>query len=199
MDNKDLYQAIKRIVHKETIWLRHYIGIVKKTVDPENEGRVLVLIPELGIDSEENGFWCSSRDKNSISLPALDDWVEVYFISGDRDRPVYMGVANEMMGMLPKKFSGKKQDHILFENPNNDTEYIKYNEDDKQLSIVFSKIKLLSERVSDNLVAFNDLKSGFDTLRNNHNTHSHPAHGSPPSTPSTASIDGAKIGNIEVP
>ena len=58
---------------------------------------------------------------------------------------------------------------------------------------------------TDFAVAFNDLKSGFDQLKLDHNAfllHVHGAAGTPPvppAIPSTASIDAAKIATVKVP
>lgn len=54
---------------------------------------------------------------------------------------------------------------------------------------------------ADFAVAFNDLKSGFDTLVSNFNSHTHPTAPSgpvsPPSIPSTASIDSSKVSEVK--
>ena len=58
---------------------------------------------------------------------------------------------------------------------------------------------------ADFAVAFNDLKSGFDTLKSDFNTfltHVHGGSGTPPvppAVPSTASVDASKISTIKVP
>lgn len=56
---------------------------------------------------------------------------------------------------------------------------------------------------ADFAVAFNDLKTGFDTLVSNFNSHTHPTAPSgpvsPPSIPSTASIDASKVSGVKLP
>lgn len=55
---------------------------------------------------------------------------------------------------------------------------------------------------ADFAVAFNDLKSGFDQLKSDHNSHTHTETGtitSAPIVPSTASIDASKLSTIKVP
>jgi len=117
--DKDLLALIRKIIAQETIWLRHYIGEVKNTLDPEQLGRVNVTVPMLGFDTEDSGFWCYPRDKNALLTPKAGDWVEVYFLNGDRDRPVYLGKANEIAGMLPKNYDKIATTQILFEDPDN--------------------------------------------------------------------------------
>lgn len=58
---------------------------------------------------------------------------------------------------------------------------------------------------SDFAVAFNDLKSGFDALKSDHNTFLTHVHGPagtpavPPAIPSTASIDASKVDTVRLP
>lgn len=119
MIDRDVINVIRKIVSQETVYLRHYIGKVLKNKDVQRKGRVLVGIDELGLNKEDNGFWAAPRDKNSMSLPAKSDYVEIYFINGDRDRPVYMGVANEIKGMKAKNYNGLPSNHVLFEDTKN--------------------------------------------------------------------------------
>jgi hypothetical protein len=134
MLTRDIRNEIIRIVRKETIYLRTFKGKVLDNKDDDNEGRVIVAVLELGLETKENGLFCYPRDKNSMSVPAVDDWVEVYFENGDIDSPRYRGTANEIKDMLPKNYENEKT-HVLFENPDNDKEYILYDAKNKKLTI----------------------------------------------------------------
>lgn len=117
MDTRTLLDLFRKIVYEETIWLRHYIGEVKSTTDEDRLGRVCVALYDLGFNDASTGVWAAPRDKNSMSIPAVGDWVEVYFVNGDRNRPVYLGVAGEIAQMAPKSYDGKDSTHVLFEDP----------------------------------------------------------------------------------
>lgn len=119
MQDRDLLTLIRKIVIQQTIWLRHYIGEVKNTTDPERLGRINVTVPVLGFNDEASGFWCYPRDKNALLTPKAGDWVEIYFMNGDMDRPVYLGKAPEIDKMLPKNYDGRPSTQIVFEDPEN--------------------------------------------------------------------------------
>ena len=134
MEINDLYNLIKDMIVKETLWLRHYNGKVVSVTDPLNKGRVKVIIYELGYSVESNGFWCSPRFLNSLYIPKVNDWIDVGFINADKDKPVYYGKANEMDNQLPKNFDKDTKTQIIFESPN-DVQNIRYNEDSDELLI----------------------------------------------------------------
>lgn len=117
MDDRDLLSLIRRIVYKETIWLRHYIGEVKNVTDLERLGRINVVCIDLGFNDEASGFWCYPRDKNALLTPKIGDWVEIYFMGGDQDRPVYLGKVPELDKMLPKNYDGRPTTQVPFEDP----------------------------------------------------------------------------------
>jgi hypothetical protein len=124
MVTRDLTSLIQRIVLSETIWLRHYTGKILGFAD-DNSGMVQVAIYELGCDTPDKAFWCAPRDKMALLTPAVNNWVEVYFLGGDRNRPVYLGIAAEMANQIPKTYDGQPTTQILFED-NNDQFHIKY-------------------------------------------------------------------------
>lgn len=119
MTSKDLVDIMQKIILQETIWLRHYIGKVVDINDPLKKARIKVIIYDLGFDTASIGFWCYPRNLNSITTPKINDWVEVYFLNGDRDRPVYMGKANEIKDMLPKNYDNKPKSNVIFEDVDN--------------------------------------------------------------------------------
>jgi hypothetical protein len=118
INEKTLRGYILGIVKQELRYYKHYIGQVRDTADKLNKGRVLVTIPILGWDSPEKGAWCFPRQMHSLSVPAVDEWVEVYFLNGDPNRPVYMGISAEIQDMIPDNYSSPDID-ILFEDPEN--------------------------------------------------------------------------------
>ena len=134
MITRDLNSLLRRLIQKETMFLRHYIGKVLNNQDPLKKGRVCCAVYELGVDSEANGFWAHARDKLSMVVPAVGDWVEIYFINGDRNRPVYMGGADEMSTMTPINFTGNPRQAILYEDRDNKI-HLKYDADLNELDI----------------------------------------------------------------
>jgi hypothetical protein len=125
---------LRRIIHTETIWLRHYYAQILSTSDPAGLARVKVACFDLGFNTSDTGLWASPRDKNSLTTLKVKDWVEIYFMNGDRDKCVCLGKATEMQGMLPKNYKKKATDHVLFESPDNSVK-IKYDQALKLLEI----------------------------------------------------------------
>lgn len=169
---------IKRIILEETLFLRHYIGQVINIVDPEFKGKIQVKIPDLMTDfssGDNSGFWCVPRDKNAITNPKLKDWVEVYFVNGNLNFPVYMGIANEMRDMLPTNFDGNATTHILFESPENKI-HLKYDEIVNILEIGNNNF-LEAARKTDATLSNSSLDSTFwsfiDNLVSIFNAHTH--------------------------
>lgn len=99
------YGAILEIVRGETRWLRHYVGQVINIDDKFNKGRIQVSIPILGLIDQTNAPWCNPRYINGQVTPRIDDWVEVYFVNGDQNYPVYLGIAAEMKDMILDSYS----------------------------------------------------------------------------------------------
>jgi hypothetical protein len=117
--DKTLLEIFRRIIWTETRWLRHYLAQVVNVTDSDNRGQVRVICFDLGYTSEDNGLWCSPRNKNGLITPKVGDWVEIYFMGGDKNRPVFIGQANDMEGMLPKNYDGKATTQVLFEDGEN--------------------------------------------------------------------------------
>jgi hypothetical protein len=118
-----------------------------------------------------------------MSLPGLGDWVEVYFWNADRNKPVYLGIANEIRGMTPKNFDGFSTTHVLFEDPDNKV-HIKYNAIQNSMEIGNSEFQPAarkedetfsdSELDSSYWAFFTSLKTYLDTtLKMFLNTHTH--------------------------
>lgn len=124
------------IVRQETKWLRHYVGSVLDTADTLHIGRVQVAIQELGFTDSSMGVWACPRQGNSMSPPAVGEWVEVYFISGDPSRPVYLpGAVEHMLGsVVPSGYTDPSKP-ILFQDPI-DSSKIDYDESSQQLNVL---------------------------------------------------------------
>ena len=140
--DRDFKSLIVRIVRDEVRWMRHYLAQVVDNKDTLSKGRVKVIIPELGFDTAEQGMWCFPRQGNSLSVPLQDEYVEIYFVAGDPNRPVYLHYATEANDKL-KNYSSPK-DRIIFESPETG-EYIKYNEENKTLKMSITILNLLAQ------------------------------------------------------
>lgn len=137
IDNlRDIRGLVITIIKDEFKFWKHYLGQVVDNNDSLSLGRVQVTIPELGFFSQDQAIWAAPRQGNSLSVPLKDEWVEIYFIGGDSNRPVYLHYANEVQGHTPESYTGT-EDRVIFESPKTG-EYIKYNDEDKSLEISFS-------------------------------------------------------------
>jgi hypothetical protein len=117
--DRTLLALIKEIVLRETIFLRHYIGKVINADDPENFGRVKCEILALGWTEEQNIPWMNPRDKRSRIVPKRGEYVEVYFMEGRRDRPVYLGITAEIKDMIPDEWTGDLNKDLLYNDYDN--------------------------------------------------------------------------------
>jgi hypothetical protein len=138
--SRSTYGEIIEMIRRETRYLRHYWGEVLSTTDQLNRGRVLVSIPALGWNSADTGPWCMPRDKYSMIVPNVGDFVEVYFLEGDRDKPVYLGIVSEITGGTPANYTTPKE-RILYQDK--DTEdYLLYNSATGELSFIVGGFKI---------------------------------------------------------
>lgn len=99
-----LVGEIADIVRREVKYLRHYWGEVLRTDDSKSKGRVLVSVPMLGWTTQDQGPWCQPRDRHAMVVPEIGEHVEVYFIEGDRNKPVYLGQAHEIGAQTPSSY-----------------------------------------------------------------------------------------------
>jgi len=103
-----IVEQIKKIVLQETKYLRHYYGQVVDVDDDETQGRVKVKVPMLGWIEADSQPWCRSRDRNRMNTPEVDEWVEVYFMDGNRNIPVYVGGINEFKEQIVESYDDPK-------------------------------------------------------------------------------------------
>lgn len=162
MTPRDIRDELRRLVEDEVKNLKHYIGEISNIDDPLKKGRVKVMIIERGWDTDDLAIWCYPRFTNSMTVPAKGDWVEVYFIAGDPNRPVYLGIASEVSEMIPKNYDGKTTNHILFEDPNDDGNYIKYDAKEKQLDLLTDGNKIIMAQGDESFVLGDTAKTELD-------------------------------------
>ena len=154
----DFDGIIRSIVWEETKYLRHYVAEVKKNTDELMSGRILVVIPSLGWDTEDKGQWARPRYTHGLSVPKVGEWVEVYFIDGSVNNLAYMGTALEMLNMKPLNYTGPTM-HVLWEMPGDQEQVIKYNADEKKATLKFDKLDI---DIVDTLAVTADTKVTLD-------------------------------------
>jgi len=136
-----IYGQIQKIIIEETRFLKHYQAQVIGNVDPLLRGRVQVICPEIGWSTPDVCPWCAPRQMHAMSVPAIGEWVEIYFISGHPDRPVYLGLDCSVQDSIPSTFDGVPSTHVIFESPNT-AKGIVYNEMLDQLDITGTLINI---------------------------------------------------------
>ena len=130
---RDPRSLIEAIIREQTRYIRHYIGKVTNTQDTLARGRILVQVQELGWDNDSNAAWCWPRTRHAMEIPEIGEWVEVYFIAGDPNRPVYLGQAAEINDQAPREYD-LPATRVLFQDPKSG-DYIKYDQTTKELEI----------------------------------------------------------------
>ena len=191
----ELEEELRSLIKEETIFLQHYIGEVHDNKDPMLKGRVSVLIYELGWTDPEIAIWCFPRFNNSCIIPEVGDWVEVYFIAGNRQRPVYLPFASEVKGMESITHSGNPSQKVLFEGRLTGSNIV-YDESADILTIF---------KGSDFAVRYSKLETAFNELKSKFNTHTHggvlagSAFTVATATPSIADITQAKVNKVKLP
>lgn len=163
--SRSLYGAIAEIVRRETRYLRHYIGEVVDNQDELEKGRVRMTVPLLGWDTPAKGTWAWPRDKHMMSVPAVGEWVEMYFLNGDPNIPVYFGKAIEMLDQQPEAFDGDPNVHVIFQDPTFDQKIV-FDKNTGVLSIGEGEEEfVLGTQLEDYLI---------NTVKGVYNTHTHP-------------------------
>lgn len=143
---RDEMEIIRNLIIRETRYLRHYTGIVQNVDDPLSSGRVQVMIPALGWSSVSSARWCWPRDRDSMVPAHVDDTVEVYFMDGRPDRPVYLGQAHEVAGNKVDSYLSPDEP-VLYQNPETGDKIV-YSEAGKSLEVVVEKLlRLLTEKL----------------------------------------------------
>lgn len=117
-----VYGMIVEIVRQETLYLRHYMGQVLSQTDELNIGMVQVAVPELGWTTSDLAPWCYPRQLHSMSVPEVGEWVEVYFLNGDMNRPVYITNCTELKKddnkyCVPEWYVGDPKLRVIYQSP----------------------------------------------------------------------------------
>ena len=111
-----LYDEVRRIVHEETIYLRHYKAKVLKieegTFGDSKTVKVLCVPYDLGLFSANEGIWAYPRQGLSVYRPKKDEYVELYFLAGDPNQPVYLYPVVEIKGNGFKYIGSANEDVI---------------------------------------------------------------------------------------
>jgi hypothetical protein len=137
MDSLNSIEGIlKKIIQEETLYLRHYIGKVLDNYDIDGKAKIKVSIQELGWTTPELAAICYPRQTRSLITPQVGEWVEVYFLGGNKMRPVWMGIAYEMQDMLPKSYKDITS-HVIFDHAKT-KDNIVYSDSEKSLTTVLS-------------------------------------------------------------
>lgn len=115
-DARDELAQIRRVVYTETVFLRHYLGQVVDNQDPNKKGRVKATVLDLGWDTADKVQWAWPRAGHKLDVPKVGEWVEVYFMMGDRNKLAYLPGASELEGSSPRSYSDPLG-RVLFEDP----------------------------------------------------------------------------------
>ena len=199
MKDRTLYGIISEIVHRETRYLRHYVGIVVNNADELNKGRVLCTVPALGRNTQDEGLWCYPRYQgHRQSTPAVGEAVEIYFMNGRIERPVYIGGAAELKAATLEEYDNQDT-HVLFEFEGN---YTKYDSSAQELEVkVATKIAILTDLLeigegAESFVLGDSLKTYLDNLKLYIDTHVHPGVSSGGSSTSAPASPSPAIGTV---
>lgn len=119
MRDDEFTAMIERAVISRLQWFGHYIGQVVINQDPEFKGRINVTVPSLGSLLPNEGVWVYPRDKNSMQVPDIGQWVEIYFLEGNPSLGRYSGIANEVNLQTVKALLGNIQNHVIYNDPLN--------------------------------------------------------------------------------
>lgn len=162
--DRDIRGLLAMVIHEETQFMKHYLGLVADNKDELGRGRVLVTIPELGFDTAAQGLWCWPRQADSLSVPEPDSYVEVYFMGGHPDRPVYLSYTSEMLGSELSLHNKVPESRVIFESPKT-KEGIHYDDKTK---------KLVIKGGDEPLVLGNKIVTSLNTLITELKAHVHP-------------------------
>lgn len=173
---RTLYGEIAEIVRVETRFLRHYWAEVVDTEDALSKGRVKVTIPTLGWDTPAKGAWCNPRDRHSMVVPKVGEYVEVYFLEGNENKPVYLGQVAEFEGQTPSKYTDPET-VVLYENPVTGVSVL-YKESEGVADISFETVNVDSEALNLNgdskaFVTYAELDTALQSLVSAINSHVH--------------------------
>ena len=124
------YEALREVIARATRYDRTYMAKVLIDLDPEDKGRVQIVIPDLGILTPTEGVWADVEMPIGVNVsPKAGDWVAVYFLGGDPSKPCVRGRTSIVKDNLPKNANRKQ---VFYEDDNTK---IYYDEINSELSI----------------------------------------------------------------
>ena len=169
-NQRDDTGILRWLIARETRFHRDYIGKVLRNDDVQNKGRVLVEIPELSWDGEDRGTWCLPRQLHALSVPAVNEWVEVHFVAGELSRAVYTGIPAEIQEQIPASYDGNPETHVIFEDPNNSMRVVY---DGTNLTVETDSGNIELNGNAESLVLFSALSSVLSSFKTALDAHVH--------------------------
>lgn len=154
MNSRNEREAIRKIVLEEMRWRMHYDAQVTSTDDPKKAGRVRATVPMLGWNQDSQTTWFWPRDKHSMVVPAVGEWIEVYFVHGDPNMPAYLGNAAELQSSPPAAFDGQQTTVVLWQDPKTGDAIV--------YDATVPEIRILGK--GDNLVTYTALNTALQNL-----------------------------------
>lgn len=183
---------IREIVQEETVYLKHYNAEIADNNDPLMKGRVKVLVYELGFTDPGSAIWANPRQNNSMIIPRIGQWVEVYFINGDPGNPVYLPLASEVAEGLPQSYDGQIGNNLIFESPISATNNIKFDNNAQLLTLLSGTQSFV---LGENLMTW--INNLINTTFNTH-THLSSAPGNPSSPPTPLGVAPTNILSMNI-
>lgn len=111
----DEHGEVLEVFSEETRFLKTYIGEVLENEDELTRGRCRISVPDLGWNTPAESPWMEPEYFGRGAMtPAVGDFVAVYFIAGDSNRPIYRSRLGEAKDTAPASYEGPDS-HILYE------------------------------------------------------------------------------------
>lgn len=211
--DRTAYGLIRDIVARETRYMRHYDAQVVDNKDSAGKGRVRVIVPALGRFNADEGMTAWPRYINhALSVPKRDEWVELYFMNADPNRPVYLVGQAGIKETQLDSYDGP-QTHVLFEHPDGKYRVVYDDQEDRvvvqkfgEMDVLEGWITIKDEEItigggSEAFTLGSTLKSYLSSLKTYIDAHVHSGvttgdktSGSPASpSPSVPNIESSKI------
>jgi hypothetical protein len=147
MDNKYLTEKIIQIIESRIKYLRTYLGKVIEVDDDLKRGRIKCYVLELYWMDGESAVWIDPCYTRSMLKIKKDDYVLIGFKNGDKKRPYYFGISQELEDMMPSEYDGELQ--VLFQSNNGDL-LVTYSDDDKEYILTLKKDDSSSTTITKN-------------------------------------------------